>query len=60
MAIVATEQGGIVQCPGGAHRSEDGSEAVRALTWEEVDRIVARFEALNPYVRSLVPESMGD
>ena len=36
----------------------DGSDAVRALSHEQVRQIVARFEALNPYDRRLVPGSI--
>ncbi len=56
MAIVATEAGGLVPCPGGPHRTEDGREAIRALSWAEVDGIVARLDALNPYDRAAVPD----
>jgi len=48
MAIVATEHGGLVPCPGGPFRMPGGS-AVRALSWREVNEIVARFAKLNPY-----------
>jgi len=58
MAIVAMEEGGSIQCPGGNERLPDGREAVRALSWAEVDQIVARFEALNPYDRAAVPGSI--
>ena len=49
MAIVATEQGGFVPCPGGPFEMPDGHAAVRALSWREVDEIAARFAKLNPY-----------
>jgi hypothetical protein len=58
MAIVATEPGGLVRCPGGPHRLSDGSEAVRALTWRDVREIAQRFERLNPYDRRVVPGSI--
>ena len=58
MAIVATEEGGPVACPGGSLRTPDGQEAVLALSYEQVDRIVGRFEALNPYDRDAVPGSI--
>jgi hypothetical protein len=48
MAIVATEHGGLVPCPGGPFGMPGGS-AVRALSWREVNEIVARFAKLNPY-----------
>ncbi len=49
MAIVATEQGGFVPCPGGPFEMPDGQAAVRALSWKEVDEIAARFAKLSPY-----------
>src|SRR5204863_8743344 len=42
MAIVSSEQGGLVRCNGGMHRMPDGSEAIKALTWEKVREIVDR------------------
>jgi hypothetical protein len=58
MAIVASEGGGLVACPGGEHRLPEGGPAIRALSWSEVDTIVARFESLNPYDRIAVPGSI--
>ena len=49
MAIVATEHGGFVPCPGGPFEMPDGHAAVRALSWREVAEIAARFAKLNPY-----------
>jgi hypothetical protein len=58
MAIVASREGGLVACEGGAYQLPDGSPAIRALSWSQVDAIVAHFEALNPYDRSAVPGSI--
>ncbi len=58
MAIVASEHGGLASCKGGDVRMPDGSDAVRALSHEQVRHIVARFESLNPYDRNLVPGSI--
>lgn len=58
MAIVASETGGHVPCAGGPYRLSDGTPAVQALSWREVDSIVERFAALNPYDRSTVPGSI--
>jgi hypothetical protein len=58
MAVVATERGGLTPCPGGPYRDEGGPESVRALSWTELDEIVARFETLNPYDREAVPGSI--
>jgi hypothetical protein len=49
MAIVATEHGGMVPCPGGPHRMDDGRNAVFALPWNEVHKIEKEFAALKPY-----------
>jgi hypothetical protein len=58
MAIVATEEGGLGECLGGPHHTSDGEEAIRALSFDRVDGIVRRFEALNPYDRTIVPGSV--
>src|SRR5579871_6374728 len=55
MAIVATERGGLVPCPGGTHKLPDGTECVKALSWKQVREIADRFSALNPYDRRAVP-----
>jgi hypothetical protein len=49
MAIVANKEGGLIPCAGGSHRLPDGREAVKGLSWIEVQDIVSRFEQLNPY-----------
>lgn len=56
MAIVASGDGGLVQCVGGANKFSDGREAVKALSWAEVEKIVIQFERLNPYDRDAVKE----
>lgn len=58
MAIVATETGGLVDCPGGPHRKRDGTKAVRALSRKQVRGIAQRFKSLNPYDRTAVPGSI--
>jgi hypothetical protein len=58
MAIVASKNGGLVPCRGGPYRAEDGSEAIRALTWAQVDEIVALIDRLNPYDREAVKSSI--
>lgn len=54
MGIVAKEKGGFVPCVGGPHRI-DGIELVKALSFNDVRRIVSLFDGLNPYDRKLVP-----
>src|SRR5262249_2291722 len=49
MAIVSTEHGGLIPCPGGSHRMLDGREAVKALSWAEVKQITNRIQELSPY-----------
>jgi hypothetical protein len=49
MAIVASEHGGLVPCPGGPFEMKDGHGAVKALSWQQVDDISARFAKLSPY-----------
>jgi hypothetical protein len=58
LCIVASEDGGLVSCPGGAHKLRNGQEAVKALSWKQVRRIADKFTALNPYDREAVPGSI--
>ncbi len=58
MAIVATRAGGLVPCPGGTEQLHDGAPAIHALSGSAVDAVVARFTALNPYDRTIVPGSV--
>jgi hypothetical protein len=58
MAIVSTESGGKIRCPGAQHRIGDGHDAVLALSWEQVDKIVEQFAALNPYDPDTVGRSI--
>jgi hypothetical protein len=58
MAIVATKHGEMVPCPGGPYRMKDGREAIKALSWKQVESIAGRFSALNPYDRTAVPDSV--
>jgi hypothetical protein len=51
LAVVSSEHGGSLS-------HIPGCEKVRALSWKEVDEIVARFESLNPYDRKAVPGSI--
>ena len=58
MGIVADASGGSYACPGGPEKLPDSREAVRALSWAQVDGIVQRFATLNPYDRRAVPGSI--
>ena len=56
MAIVSTRRAGLIPCPGGLMKANDA--AIKALSWEQVEEISARFAALNPYDRSAIPGSI--
>ncbi len=58
MAIVATETGGVVPCHGGKHRTVDDREGIRALTFEQVDQLSAKFSLLNLYAKDAIPDSV--
>jgi hypothetical protein len=58
MAIVSTRKGGTIPCKGGMHPVKDGTEVVNALSWVQVDELVKKFEALNPYDRNVIPGSV--
>lgn len=58
MAIVATEHGGMIPCPGGTLRTSDNCQAVKALSWDQIDGIKRKFAALNPYEKDAVPGSI--
>lgn len=52
--IVSTKDGGLIPCAGAPHTLENyqlpsGHDAIRALSWAEVDRIRERLELLNPW-----------
>jgi hypothetical protein len=56
--VVSTREGGLVACPGGSERLEDGSPAVRALSWAALDAVRDRFPPLSVELR-LTPENFG-
>jgi hypothetical protein len=58
MAIVATENGGLIPCTGGSLRTKNSREALKALSWKQVQQIADRFAALNPYANDAVPGSI--
>ena len=55
LCIVATREGELVPCEGGAFRL-NGRRAIKALSLAEVQEIAAKFRRLNPYDPGLVPE----
>jgi hypothetical protein len=52
--IVSTPSGGLHPCTGGQHRLLDGP-AVLALNYEQVDQLLARFDAINAFDPEIVP-----
>jgi hypothetical protein len=58
MAIVATERGGLIPCPGGPHKMKDGRNAVKALSWKQVDQFSKQFASLSPYDRDAISGSI--
>jgi hypothetical protein len=58
MAIVATEHGGLIPCPGGPYQTKGSQPAVRAVSRKQVQEISGRFAALNPYDREAVSGSV--
>jgi hypothetical protein len=39
----------LVPCPGGPLELSDGRDAIKALSWHQVDEIAKLFRKLNPY-----------
>jgi hypothetical protein len=58
MAIVASPTGGLIPCEGGPLAMPDGTPAIHALPFPDVDAIVDRFASLNPYNRDVAPGSI--
>ncbi len=56
--IVSSQHGGLVPCPGGPHQLPAGTAAVRALSWQDVDEIVAELRPLNPFGGRLAGKSV--
>jgi hypothetical protein len=50
MCVVASRTGGWVACP--------NEPRIKALSWSDVEQVVARFESLNCYDRTKVPGSI--
>jgi hypothetical protein len=56
MLFVASEKGGLVSCPGGPHKIDKRTPAIKAITWKQIHEICAKLNRLNPYDRSVVGE----
>ena len=58
--VIATPDGGLTPTPGGSLRTPDGQEAVRALSYREVEQVRWKMEALSPYPAQLQPFGRGN
>jgi hypothetical protein len=56
LCIVSSEREELIPCSGGKHKTDDGQEAVKALSWRKVASIARNFNRLNPYKHRLVKE----
>ena len=56
--IIATEHAKLIPCPGGEHNTPTGRAAIKALSWQQVQGIVHRFAALDPYQGPEHPKSI--
>jgi len=56
MHFVASESGGLVSCPGGPYGVRNGTPAIRAITWKQVNGICEKLNLLNPYNRNVVAD----
>jgi hypothetical protein len=56
MFFVASEKGGLYPCPGGHYKLNDGTPAVKAITWKQVDALCAKLNSLNPYDPNIVSD----
>ncbi len=60
IAVPASLDGGFIACPGGPHHLDDGIEAVRLVTFDELRALLARFDALlAPWAGSAWSEEAG-
>jgi hypothetical protein len=58
LCIVASKRGDLVPCLGGKHKTQNGKEAIKALSWNQVEKIAEKFTSLNPYDRKAVTGSI--
>ena len=56
MLFVASKDGGLIPCPGGEHKLADGTPAVKAITWKQVDEICEKLNHLNPYDPEIISD----
>lgn len=58
MAIVSSQEGGLVACARGPLTMPDGAAAIKALRFHEIEQIRDRFAALSPYDRTAVTDTI--
>jgi hypothetical protein len=58
MLFVAAQNGGLVACPGGRSKMPDGTPAVNAMTWKQVEEICSKLNRLNPYDQTVVGQML--
>ena len=58
--VLSTRYGGLVACPGGPARLEDGGPSVRALSWAALDDVRKRFSTLGVELRLTNENFDGD
>ena len=56
MFFVASQNGGHIPCPGGTHTLRNGTPAIKAISWKQVDEICSKLNRLNPYDKNVVAE----
>ena len=56
MLFVASKGGGLIPCPGGPYNTANGTSAIKAITWKQVDEICAKLNRLNPYDQKVVAD----
>ena len=58
MAVIASKEGGQIEVVGSGRDGKTHRQQVRVLSWDDVQEVISRFEALNPYDRASVPGSI--
>jgi hypothetical protein len=56
MLFVAAKRQKLISCPGGKHKMPNGSPAIKAISWKEVDEICSKLNKLNPYNRKIISD----
>jgi hypothetical protein len=56
MLIVSAREPGLYACPGGSHQLADGTEAVLAISWRQLESILRHFDPIRQFDTELVPD----